>query len=217
MDELAIAAEAGPYPLRPNSFTCQTCFYGLICSTESVALKAGSSTENNRMKDVIDQVKKYQINFRCHARSQFESERISNGKNNWLGIPIVIISSLIGTAIFSTLTKNPSIWWKIGTGLVSMTAASLASLQTFFKFNEQAAKHKVAGAQFEALIKQIDLFVLRYDRDDDGLRDEAIRDLEKIIDLYKKLEMESPDVSDRLYNKVLKECGRNTFNEPKSG
>jgi hypothetical protein len=60
-----------------------------------------------------------------------------------IGLPMVMLSALAGTAFFKDLPE--------AAGVMTLTVAGLAALQTFLKPSEQAAKHKAAGDQYLAL------------------------------------------------------------------
>src|SRR5437773_11864879 len=63
--------------------------------------------------------------------------------NNWLGIPVIVCTAIVGSIVFATLSDafGDSLWIKIALGFLSLTAAVLASLQTFPKYSERAEKH----------------------------------------------------------------------------
>lgn len=69
----------------------------------------------------------------------------------WLGIPAIVLSTLVGTSVFATIQKQPELWLQIVVGLASVAAALLASLQTFLGYSERAEKHRLAGAKYGAL------------------------------------------------------------------
>lgn len=77
-------------------------------------------------------------------------------KLNWkLGIPVVILSAIVGASIFGTLESTELLWLKIVAGFLSVTSAVLASLQTFLGFNERSSGHKAAADRFGELAKEI--------------------------------------------------------------
>jgi hypothetical protein len=78
-----------------------------------------------------------------------EAERFRR-RNYQLGIPVVIISSLVGTAVFADVKSR----WLVGS--VSILAAVLASLQTFLKFGENATLHGAAADWFAAIRRDIE-------------------------------------------------------------
>ena len=53
-------------------------------------------------------------------------------RQQWLGTVVVLLSAIVGTGVFASLTvEKMDPWVKIVTGLLSVTAAALASLQTY--------------------------------------------------------------------------------------
>lgn len=73
----------------------------------------------------------------------------------WLGIPVVVLSALVGTSVFATLTKQAPLWLQILTGMVSVTAAVLAAVQTFLRSGDVAGEHRAASRDFGALRRHI--------------------------------------------------------------
>ena len=62
---------------------------------------------------------------------------------------IIIITTLIGTSVFASLTAETiGPYEKIVVGMLSVVAAVLASLQTFFNYTEKSEKHRTAAARF---------------------------------------------------------------------
>jgi hypothetical protein len=70
--------------------------------------------------------------------------------NYQLGIPVVILSGLVGTAIFADWQTSMAYGqWLIGS--VSILAAVLSSLQTFLRLADSAADHGAAAAWYSAI------------------------------------------------------------------
>src|SRR5947208_10376766 len=60
-------------------------------------------------------------------------------RNLGLGIPAVVFSSIVGTSLFATLTReNVNTSLRILIGCISVLAAVAAALQTFLRFAERA-------------------------------------------------------------------------------
>lgn len=74
--------------------------------------------------------------------------------NYIVGVPAVVFSSVVGTAIFAGLEKNPGRAWVIGAA--SIAAAVLAGLQTFLRFSERAAQHATAADWYSAIRRDIE-------------------------------------------------------------
>jgi len=89
-------------------------------------------------------------------RAHYLSADHFGAKKYWLGIPAVVLSTLVGTSVFATVQKQPELWLQITVGLASVVAALLASLQTFLGYSERAEKHRIAGAKYGALGRELE-------------------------------------------------------------
>ncbi len=74
--------------------------------------------------------------------------------NYMVGVPAVIFSSVVGTAIFAGLEKNSPKAPLVA--LASILAAVLAGLQTFLRFSERAAQHGTAADWYSAIRRDIE-------------------------------------------------------------
>ena len=122
--------------------------------------------------------------FGAHYASAVEAQRL----NLRLGIPVVVLSAIVGTSVFAALDSNPSPFAKIAVGCVSMLVAALAALQTFMRYAERAEKHREAGAKFAALHKEIDQLLVCPPKDDDELS----RWMSSFREHWDKLSLEFP-------------------------
>jgi len=120
--------------------------------------------------------------------------------NYRLGIPVVIVSSLVGTAVFADVGKSS---WKWVVGLVSILAAILASLQTFLKFGENATLHGAAADWFAAIRRDIDE-VLALPPE---MRGKPKSCLDSIRQEMNKAGQKSPELSERLWRRVARHFG----------
>ena len=84
----------------------------------------------------------------------FERAAILGKLNYWIGVPVVIVTAIAGSAIVANNSgDNPIPIW---VGLITVSAAVLASLQTFFRFGERSAFSAVAGARYSRLRRRIE-------------------------------------------------------------
>lgn len=74
--------------------------------------------------------------------------------NYIVGVPAVIFSSVVGTAIFAGLEKNSPKAPLVA--LASILAAVLAGLQTFLRLSERAAQHATAADWYSAIRRDIE-------------------------------------------------------------
>lgn len=72
------------------------------------------------------------------------------------GVPVVVLTTFVGTTVFATLGRSVDVWLRIAVGLISVVAAVLASLQTFLRFGERAEKHRTAAELWAAIRREID-------------------------------------------------------------
>jgi hypothetical protein len=75
----------------------------------------------------------------------------------WLGVPAVILSSVVGTTVFATLQKQElGIPFRVAIALVSIAAAVFSGLQTFLRLAETASAHGVAADWYSAIRRDIE-------------------------------------------------------------
>ena len=99
----------------------------------------------------------------------FDKAASCENLNLWLAIPAVILSTIVGTSVFTSLGSNPVIWVQFLVGVVSIIVSILAGLQAYFKFPERAEKHRLTGAMYAALKKEIEHVLVIQPPDEDKL------------------------------------------------
>jgi amino acid transporter len=114
------------------------------------------------MDEIIEKAYQYFHTYSIIGRAHYIAWEKAARRNKWLGIPVVITTTIVGTAIFGTLQESPGVAWKITAGLLSLLAAVLSALQTTLKYSELAEKHKTAGAKYAAMRRRLDIFVLKH-------------------------------------------------------
>jgi hypothetical protein len=77
------------------------------------------------------------------------------GRNIQLGVPVVVLTTIIGTSVFATLQEEVTTSWRIAVGVISVVAAVLASVQTFLRFAERAEQHRAAAENWAAIRREI--------------------------------------------------------------
>ena len=122
-------------------------------------------------------------------------------QNYLLGIPVIIVSSVVGTAVFADWGKEGLFKWMVGS--VSIVAAILASLQTFLKFGESATLHGAAADWFAAIRRDIDE-VLALPSE---LRGHPKHTLDSIRQEINKAGQKSPELSERLWRQTARRFG----------
>ena len=124
---------------------------------------------------------------RAYARGQYA-----------LGIPTLIVSTVVGTSVFSALSSEqvPALW----VGLLSIAGAVLAALQTFLDFGSRSDKHRTAGVKYKAAIRLFELTKVRL-AEGEPITTEEIDSFREMLDA---LEESAPVIMSRIYVRVEK-------------
>jgi hypothetical protein len=139
----------------------------------------------------------------CQHAYYAEAERFRRG-HLWLGVPAVILSSVVGTAVFATLeNQSVGILPRVGIALVSIAAAVLAGLQTFLRLPETATLHATAADWYAAIKRDIEqLQALR--AEERGHAKSCTDALRKEIN---KVGQKSPELRESLWTRVAARYG----------
>lgn len=134
-----------------------------------------------------------------------------------LGVITIAASSITSTSVFASLATNPSIAWKIATGILAAAGATFAALQTFLKFSERSDRHKLYGARFIEIRDRADTLLIQLANVPDRNPVTLLGDATAVADLLAKTAAEAPDLLDRDYDaaratfhtvSIRKSCGR---------
>jgi hypothetical protein len=120
--------------------------------------------------------------------------------NYWFGVPVVAITSIVGTSVFASLNSTEGLNdnTRIAVGAISVMAAVLASLQTFLDFSEQAGKHRITGARYGIARRALEDLVAG---GADSVSQDQMDQIRKEID---GLAVEAPNISKRVLERAMK-------------
>lgn len=157
-----------------------------------------------------------------HAHKCRDRQELAARRNNtylyWLGVPTIIFATVVGSSVFASLDAQVDTWFKIILGLVSITSAVLASLQTFYNFAGRAETHRVAGIKYKAIIRELQQLPT-------GSTKQMLEKADFLDALRQRLdslELEVPVVADSVYsliderynNVVIEDKVAELFNDP---
>jgi hypothetical protein len=125
--------------------------------------------------------------------------------NYVVGVPAVIFSSVVGTALFAGLEKDSPRTWLVAS--TSILAAILAALQTFLRFAERATLHATAADWYSAIRRDIEE-ILHLPVEDRGTPKDC---LDEIRQEMNRAAQDSPELSARHWRREAK---RFQVNEP---
>lgn len=100
------------------------------------------------------------------TRAQFGHQLSADKTHIWhllLGVPVVIFTTIVGTGAFAAINQDTDNFWKVAAGTVSIVAAVLASMQTFFGFGERSDRHRIAATRYASTRRSIELALTSHD------------------------------------------------------
>jgi hypothetical protein len=109
--------------------------------------------------DVVKLLRAWSARAEASADAHYELCTRLSRSNIRFGVPVVILTTFVGTSVFATLQHHVNLWLRILVGMVSVLAAVLASLQTFLRFGERAEKHRTAAESWAALKRDMEAMI----------------------------------------------------------
>jgi hypothetical protein len=151
-------------------------------------------------QELLSAVKRYRHDASVVARAHYLAWERYSRWNRLLGIPVVIMTALVGTAIFGTLQENPEPHWRILVGGISILATVLAALQTYLNLAEQAEKHREAGGNYAELRRKFNLLAIEMSQRGGDFDEQAITILKEIVATLNEISKNSPAITDKIYD-----------------
>jgi hypothetical protein len=128
-------------------------------------------------------------------------------RNLALGIPVVVLSAIVGTALFATVasdsTARAPVALRLAAGTISVLAAVLAGVQTFLKFSERAEQHGLAADWLAAVRRDIDL-IRATPEGERGDPKKVLSDLRKEIN---KIAQNAPGIGEKTWHEYAVRYG----------
>ncbi|NRA39032.1 MAG: SLATT domain-containing protein [Planctomycetes bacterium] len=151
------------------------------------------------MDDVLEKAEEYKTNAGRLRLGHYIAAEKASRMNKALGIPSVVVSAIVATSIFSTMSEDVDIMWRISTGIIALVAAVLVSLQTFLNYDDLAERHHKSAARYYNVARRLDIFYLHYHDKDDSLKDTAITELREITETLAELSSDSPSLTEKVF------------------
>jgi hypothetical protein len=127
-------------------------------------------------------------------------------RNLALGIPVVILSAIVGTSLFASLaasTESFPLRMRLAVGTVSLLAAVLAAIQTFLRFAERSERHAQAADWYSAIRREIDeLLALPPEK-----RGESRRTLDGLRKEFNKAGQTYPEIGETTWHRFAPTYG----------
>jgi hypothetical protein len=117
-------------------------------------------------------------------------------RHRLLGVPVVVLSTIVGTSIFASLQTEVHFAFKIVAGMFSVGAGVFAALQTFLGYEGLSEKHKIAAAKYSELRRDIQQ-VITVPPADDG---KFVAFCEAFRTRWAAVDRESPTIPQNIHN-----------------
>lgn len=115
----------------------------------------------------------------------------------YLGIPSIILSTIVGTSVFASLSaEDTDTYLKILIGCISVLAAGFSGMQTFLKFEERAERHHSAGTQYGATAREIEQYIYC----NKGAPEEVYTFLSRLRETINRLAETSPEIPQDIWD-----------------
>jgi hypothetical protein len=127
-------------------------------------------------------------------------------RNLALGIPVVILSAIVGTSLFASLaasTETFPLRMRLAVGCVSLLAAVMAAIQTFLRFAERSERHAQAADWYSAIRREVDeLLALPPEK-----RGESRRTLDGLRKEFNKAGQTYPEIGETTWHRFAPTYG----------
>ncbi|MDY8135695.1 SLATT domain-containing protein [Aquimarina sp. 2201CG5-10] len=127
------------------------------------------------MEEKIELLEEWYKRIRNAQRGHYKDAEGLKRNKKLLGLPTVILSTLVGTSVFASLADSSSTGGMyihpIIIGMLSLLAAIFASLQTFLNYSEKSEKHLNAARKLSSLKKEIQQNLITLERTPENLNE----------------------------------------------
>lgn len=133
----------------------------------------------------------------CFAWLHGRSEALYSYRNNFIALPVIVLSTLAGTAsIGAEGLFGKTDWAAVGIGLVSISVGILNTVGQYFSWAKRSEGHRIAHIVYQKLYRfiSVELSLPRKER-------MAAGDLLKVVrEQYDRLSETSPLIPDKIIN-----------------
>jgi hypothetical protein len=154
--------------------------------------------------EVIDILVEWRDRADVASKTHFAVANRLSSLNLILGIPVVVLTTLVGTSVFATLQQALSTIVRIFAGFAIVLAAVLASLQTFLSSAERAEKNWAAAEAWAAIRREITEMLALHPANI-AASDNPQQYLDKLRARMDEVAKESPGMSNRILARISKQ------------
>lgn len=128
-----------------------------------------------------------------------EAGKLFRRAHYWLAVPVIVITTSLGTAAFATISLGIGTAGKAWFGGLSMLAAALAALQTQFRYLERSENHKATGTKYGNVRRKIEMLLV-LPESERGKPGQVLKEISEKLD---SISADADAVSSRIFRKTL--------------
>ena len=152
-------------------------------------------------KNIIEELNKFRIDCMYGKKKHYNARDRYAGYHTNVGIIVVILTAIMGTSVYCSLSKSEILLAQIIVGIFTISIAVLAALQTYLNFEKRALRHKVTADRYLWLMKEAQRLYSYY-KDGSRTVDEVQKELARMYQEVKDIQKDEPDTSRRDYQKA---------------
>lgn len=152
-------------------------------------------------KNTIEELNKFRIDCMYGKKKHYNARDRYAGYHKKMGIVIVILTAIMGTSVYSSLSNSDVPSAKIVVVIFSAIIAVLTALQTYLNFEKRALRHKVAADRYLCLMKETQRLIA-YNRDENKPIEDVQKELERLCQEVEGIHKDEPETSQGDYQKA---------------
>ena len=168
---------------------------------ESRPEESNVNTEDNRKKKTVEWTEEHENilaewcdKAMCYRWMHSKAYQAYTVSNMWFTIPVIVMSTLTGTANFAQdkVPEDVKGWYSMGVGAVNIFAGILTTIAQFLKISELQEGHRVASQSWDKFYRTIKVELAK--KPDERMDVSLL--LRKCTDEYDRLAEISPTIDD---------------------
>ena len=146
--------------------------------------------------EVVKLLRDWSARAGASADAHYELCTRLSRSNIRFGVPVVVLTTFVGTSVFATLQHHVNVALRVAVGMLSVLAAVLASLQTFLRFGERAEKHRTAAEAWAALRRDIEAMIALHPTYPES-RGDPKKYLDDVRQTFAQIAQQSPEMGEQ--------------------
>lgn len=152
-------------------------------------------------KNTIEELNKFRIDCMYGKKKHYNAKDRYATYNRNMGVAIVVLSAIMGTSVYSALSRSDILLVQIIVVVFILLNAILVALQTYLNFERRSLRHKITADKYLWLTKEAQR-LLAYYRDGSKFIEGVQKELERLSQEVKEIQKDEPETSQGDYQKA---------------